>query len=114
MAWGGCFSLADCTFQRIRRKEGEWGLEINTGCVVHIVTCLTDVWNPIMAGATTGVILAFRRGRRGMIIGAIGGFVILSVMEGVMVWLQRRQVPDQEQMQPYGLPNMSKASSDYQ
>ncbi len=82
--WGSCFSLADCAIAHIRRKE--------------------DVWNPILAGTTVGFTLPMRRGYKSMIIGAIGGFVVLSVMEAVMVWLQNRQVPDQMRMTPPGLP----------
>lgn len=83
-AWGTSFSVADCVLATLRRKE--------------------DVWNPIIAGTCVGMTLPMRKGPKSMIFGAIGGFVVLSVMEAVMVWLQARQVPDQSRMAPVGLP----------
>lgn len=82
--WGATFSILDCTFLAVRRKE--------------------DVWNPIMAGTVVGATLPMRRGKRAMVWGAVGGFVVLSMMEAVMVWLQNRQVPDQSKMMPPMMP----------
>ena len=82
--WGGAFSLLDCSLQRFRRKE--------------------DIWNPIAAGTLVGFLLPIRRGRRAMLVGAVGGFVILSAIEGLQLYFQNQLVQDQSKMQPVGLP----------
>ena len=80
----GAFSVLDCSLQAIRRKE--------------------DVWNPIIAGTLVGFILPLRRGKTAMVLGAIGGFVILSAIEGLQVWLQNKTAVDQATMAPPGFP----------
>jgi len=47
-AWGGIFSLADCSFVYLRKKE--------------------DPWNSIMSGALTGAVLQARRREKFLII----------------------------------------------
>jgi import inner membrane translocase subunit TIM17 len=82
--WGGSFSCFDCLLSKLRRKE--------------------DVWNPIMAGTLVGFLLPMRRGTRPMLMGAVGGFVILSAIEGLQMWFQNQVVQDQSKMAPVGLP----------
>ncbi|KAJ3314175.1 translocase of the inner membrane [Boothiomyces sp. JEL0838] len=60
--WSGMFNACDCALVQIRGKE--------------------DAWNPIIAGASTGVILAVRSGPAAMAISGIFGGVILAAMEG--------------------------------
>ncbi len=61
--WSGLFNAGDCVIAHARGKE--------------------DVWNPIIAGASTGAILAARSGPKAMIISGVFGAAILGVMEGV-------------------------------
>ncbi|RKP00517.1 hypothetical protein CXG81DRAFT_13143 [Caulochytrium protostelioides] len=61
--WSGLFNTGDCLIAGVRGTE--------------------DAWNPILAGAGTGAILAARSGKRAMLISAAFGGVILAVMEGV-------------------------------
>jgi mitochondrial import inner membrane translocase subunit TIM17 len=67
--WSGLFNAGDCVFADIRGKE--------------------DVWNPILAGASTGAILAARSGPTAMAVSAVFGGVILAAMEGVGVMMSR-------------------------
>lgn len=62
--WSGMFNAGDCVISGIRGKE--------------------DPWNAIMAGATTGGLLAARSGPRAMLASAIVGGIILGVMEGLL------------------------------
>jgi hypothetical protein len=80
-SWGGSFSVLDCVIsQFIRRKE--------------------DIWSPIMAGTIVGASLAMRRGKGAMFIGAIGGFVILSAIEGLQVYMSNNYDPTIDQQAP--------------
>ncbi|KND02515.1 protein transporter TIM17 [Spizellomyces punctatus DAOM BR117] len=67
--WSGLFNAGDCMIAGVRGKE--------------------DAWNPIIAGAATGAILAARSGPRVMAISAVFGGAILAVMEGVSAMLNR-------------------------
>uniref|UniRef100_A0A7S2U306 Uncharacterized protein n=1 Tax=Lotharella oceanica TaxID=641309 RepID=A0A7S2U306_9EUKA len=67
--WGFSFCSFDCTFIHLRRKE--------------------DPWNAIMAGACTGGLLAARAGRRPMITGASVGAILLGLIEGASLMVQR-------------------------
>ncbi|KAJ3087394.1 translocase of the inner membrane [Quaeritorhiza haematococci] len=67
--WSGMFNAGDCIIAGIRGKE--------------------DPWNAIMAGAATGGLLAARSGPRAMAASAIVGGIILAVMEGVAVMINR-------------------------
>jgi len=72
--WGGLFSAFDCTFTAIRRKE--------------------DPYNSIMSGFFTGGVLAIRAGPK--VAGkqaAIGG-VLLAMIEGLGVILNKKFSPD--------------------
>ena len=80
-SWGGSFSILDCVIsQFIRRKE--------------------DIWGPIIAGTIVGASLPVRRGRSAMILGGIGGFVILSAIEGLQVYLSNQHDPTSNQQAP--------------
>ncbi len=63
--WGGLFSVFDCSIAAVRRTE--------------------DAWNAIIAGGVTGGVLAARAGPRAIVRNAIGGAVILALIEGAMV-----------------------------
>jgi len=78
--WSGLFNTGECVLVGIRGKE--------------------DVWNPIMAGAGTGAILAARSGPKIMLISAIFGGVILSVMEGAGSMLNRMNSAQYSPQQP--------------
>eukprot|EP00126_Sphaerothecum_destruens_P003585 Sdes_comp17345_c0_seq1m6554 len=68
-AWAGLFSTGECTFAYLRKKE--------------------DPWNAIMSGAMTGGILAARGGMKRSLTAAIGGGVILAMIEGLGIVLTR-------------------------
>jgi len=75
--WGGLFSAFDCTFTAIRRKE--------------------DPYNSIMSGFFTGGVLAIRAGPK--VAGkqaAIGG-ILLAMIEGLGVLLNKKFAPDYNQ-----------------
>lgn len=67
--WSGLFNMGDCCFAHVRGTE--------------------DIWNPILAGASTGAILASRNGPRYMLISAAFGAIILGAMEGVGALINR-------------------------
>ena len=67
--WGGLFSAFDCSLKHTRQVE--------------------DVWNPIMAGAATGAVLAARGGWKASAASAVFGGVILAMIEGMGVMITR-------------------------
>jgi len=71
--WGFTFSLCDCTLVALRHKE--------------------DPWNSIMSGASTGFILAIRQGMWPAIGSAMVGGVLLALIEGVGIAINRFQAP---------------------
>ncbi|XP_022214926.1 mitochondrial import inner membrane translocase subunit Tim17-B [Drosophila obscura] len=68
-AWGGIFSIVDCTLVRLRQKE--------------------DPWNSIISGAVTGGILAGRNGKVSMACSALVGGLLLTIIEGVGILFTR-------------------------
>lgn len=44
---------------------------------------MEDIWNPVIAGASTGAILAARSGPKAMLVSGLFGGVILAAMEGM-------------------------------
>lgn len=77
--WGGLFSCFDCTFAAVRKKE--------------------DPWNAIIAGACTGGVLAARAGPRAMAFNAAVGGVLLALIEGVGIFLQKAAAEHMHQQQ---------------
>mmetsp|Transcript_15335 Transcript_15335/g.23091 ORF Transcript_15335/g.23091 Transcript_15335/m.23091 type:complete len:230 (-) Transcript_15335:204-893(-) len=71
--WGTLFSACDCTLTHFRKKE--------------------DPWNAIFAGALTGGILASRAGPKAAGKNAVIGGVILALIEGVSIGVQRVLLP---------------------
>ena len=71
--WGGLFSCFDCTLVAIRHKE--------------------DPWNSITAGALTGGTLAARAGWRATVQSAAIGGVLLGLIEGMSLLLQKAFAP---------------------
>lgn len=63
--WGGLFSVFDCSLAAIRKTE--------------------DAWNAILSGGLTGGLLAARAGPKAIVRNAIGGVLILALIEGTMM-----------------------------
>ncbi|XP_064400515.1 mitochondrial import inner membrane translocase subunit Tim17-B-like [Halichondria panicea] len=88
--WGGLYSTFDCMLISIRDKE--------------------DPWNSIGSGAITGAILAARSGAKASLGAAVAGGVILAVIEGVGIAINRAVseqfkpvmpvIPDPQQLPP--------------
>lgn len=70
--WGGMFSAYDCAIKSIRKTE--------------------DPWNAILSGAMTGGTLAVRGGWRHVRTNFVIGGIILAVIEGVGIALNRYMV----------------------
>lgn len=81
--WGACFSTIDCTLVHLRKKE--------------------DPWNSILSGAATGAILAVRNGVGPMVGSAIVGGVLLALIEGAGIVIQR-MTADQFRPGKYSIP----------
>eukprot|EP00587_Corethron_hystrix_P009722 CAMPEP_0113296938 /NCGR_PEP_ID=MMETSP0010_2-20120614/13_1 /TAXON_ID=216773 ORGANISM="Corethron hystrix, Strain 308" /NCGR_SAMPLE_ID=MMETSP0010_2 /ASSEMBLY_ACC=CAM_ASM_000155 /LENGTH=219 /DNA_ID=CAMNT_0000149753 /DNA_START=242 /DNA_END=898 /DNA_ORIENTATION=- /assembly_acc=CAM_ASM_000155 len=71
--WGGLFACCDCTITAIRQKE--------------------DPWNSICSGAVTGGILAARAGPRAAGQSALIGGVLLALIEGMGIWINKAFAP---------------------
>ncbi|CAL9063797.1 unnamed protein product [Musa banksii] len=67
--WGGLFSVFDCSMVYVRQKE--------------------DPWNSIFAGAATGGFLQMRQGARPAARSALFGGVLLALIEGAGIMLNR-------------------------
>ncbi|KAL1917206.1 uncharacterized protein VTP21DRAFT_4862 [Calcarisporiella thermophila] len=67
--WGGLFSTFDCGFKSIRQKE--------------------DPWNSIMSGFVTGGVLSARGGAKVALTSAVIGGVLLSLIEGIGIAMNR-------------------------
>lgn len=67
--WGGLFSAFDCSMVYVRQKE--------------------DPWNSIIAGAATGGFLSMRQGPRAAGRSAVLGGVLLALIEGAGIMLNR-------------------------
>ncbi|CAL1414292.1 unnamed protein product [Linum trigynum] len=67
--WGGLFSAFDCTMVYVRQKE--------------------DPWNSIFAGAATGGFLAMRQGLGASARSAAFGGVLLALIEGAGIMLNK-------------------------
>lgn len=96
--WGGLFSAFDCSMVYVRQKE--------------------DPWNSIVAGAATGGFLQMRQGPRASAKSALLGGVLLALIEGAGIMInrilsaQQRLPPMEEGMMPnmQGIPNMQRIS----
>nr|CAH8854084.1 unnamed protein product [Trichobilharzia regenti] len=97
--WGGTFTAVDCTLVFARQKE--------------------DPWNSITSGAITGAVLAIRHGPAAMVGQAVVGGVILAIIEGLGIMMNRyapmlmqpppESAPDQQNDQSSG-PGSSSGS----
>ncbi|GKV03466.1 hypothetical protein SLEP1_g15758 [Rubroshorea leprosula] len=67
--WGGLFSTFDCTMVYVRQKE--------------------DPWNSIIAGAATGGFLSMRQGLGAASRSAVFGGVLLALIEGAGIMLNK-------------------------
>lgn len=88
--WGGLFSSFDCAVKGIRKKE--------------------DPYNAIIAGFFTGGSLAIRGGFKAARNGAIGCAILLAVIEGVGIGVQRMMAAQQAPQQPL-MPESAKSGS---
>lgn len=85
--WGGLFSTFDCTMVYIRQKE--------------------DPWNSIIAGAATGGFLSMRQGFGAASRSAIFGGVLLALIEGAGIMLNKvLSQPQNMTMMEEPVPNM--------
>ncbi|XP_008237994.1 PREDICTED: mitochondrial import inner membrane translocase subunit TIM17-2-like [Prunus mume] len=91
--WGGLFSAFDCTMVYVRQKE--------------------DPWNSIIAGAATGGFLQMRQGLGASARSAAFGGVLLALIEGAGIMLnkfmsQQQQMPIviEEPTSVAGLPGL--------
>ena len=71
--WGFTFSSFDCTLVALRRKD--------------------DPWNSILSGTGTGFVLAIRQGLWPAVGSAIFGGILLALIEGVTIAVNRLQAP---------------------
>ncbi|KAG1335100.1 mitochondrial import inner membrane translocase subunit TIM17-2 [Cocos nucifera] len=83
--WGGLFSAFDCSMVYIRQKE--------------------DPWNSIIAGAATGGFLQMRQGAGPATRSALFGGILLALIEGAGIMLNRvlsapQNIPDPALMMP--------------
>ena len=83
-AWGLCFATFDCTFAHLRQKE--------------------DPWNSIMSGAAAGAVMAARQGPKHMAGSALVGAVLLGLIEGVGIMLNRMMAESYRPMDPRDVP----------
>ncbi|XP_010498468.1 PREDICTED: mitochondrial import inner membrane translocase subunit TIM17-1-like [Camelina sativa] len=92
--WGGLYSTFDCAMVYARQKE--------------------DPWNSIISGAVTGGFLSLRQGLRASARSAVVGGVLLALMEGVSIMMNKSSIvtPNEQFMQdaaasaPYGATTM--------
>lgn len=82
--WCMTFSAFDCTFAKLRKKE--------------------DPWNAILSGVATGAVTSARQGWKGMCMSAIMGGIMLSLFEGIGVFLSRQGAEHTRPQAPI-LPN---------
>lgn len=82
--WGTFFSIFDCSIAHARQKE--------------------DPWNAIASGFLTGGVLAIRAGPRVAAQNALAGGVILAMIEGLNISIQRVLMPwlEKRQMEAEG------------
>ncbi|KAI9139881.1 Tim17/Tim22/Tim23/Pmp24 family-domain-containing protein [Paraphysoderma sedebokerense] len=78
--WGGLFSAFDCAIAGYRQKE--------------------DPWNSILSGAITGGVLSGRHGWKPALASAAFGGIILALIEGVGVAIQRISIAEQAKIPP--------------
>lgn len=85
--WGGLFSTFDCSLVYLRQKE--------------------DPWNSILSGAATGGLLQMRQGVRAASRSALAGGVLLALIEGAGIMLNKFMAQQQNAMMMNGgLPGM--------
>lgn len=89
--WGGLFSTFDCSYTYLRKKE--------------------DPWNSVAAGASTGGILAIRSGWKAFATGAVIGGVLLGMIEGLGIVLNKMMTQDPPNPHAQGPPGAQMAPS---
>jgi len=84
--WGFTFSCIDCSLSKLRKKE--------------------DAWNSIISGGLTGAVLTARLGVPTMAGSAIVGAVLLGLIEGVGLVINRFSAEQFKPMNPgFGEPS---------
>ncbi|XP_013622614.1 PREDICTED: mitochondrial import inner membrane translocase subunit TIM17-2-like [Brassica oleracea var. oleracea] len=84
--WGGLFSTFDCSMVYLRQKE--------------------DPWNSIIAGAATGGFLSMRQGPNAAVRSALVGGVLLALIEGAGIALNKMMAEPQHMQMEEGMPGM--------
>ncbi|XP_010509340.1 PREDICTED: mitochondrial import inner membrane translocase subunit TIM17-2 [Camelina sativa] len=84
--WGGLFSTFDCSMVYLRQKE--------------------DPWNSIIAGAATGGFLSMRQGLGAASRSAVFGGVLLALIEGAGIMLNKLLSQPQHMMMEEPVPGM--------
>jgi len=84
--WGGLFSTFDCTMVYVRQKE--------------------DPWNSIIAGAATGGFLAMRQGPTAAARSAAFGGILLALIEGAGIMLNKLMAQPHSMPMEEGMPGM--------
>ncbi|CDP08190.1 unnamed protein product [Coffea canephora] len=87
--WGGLFSTFDCTMVYLRQKE--------------------DPWNSIFAGAATGGLLQMRQGFGAASRSAMFGGVLLALIEGAGIMVNKLMNAQQMQQMEMQVPHMAGA-----
>lgn len=85
--WGGLFSTFDCTMVYLRQKE--------------------DPWNSIFAGAATGGFLQMRQGLGASSRSALFGGVLLALIEGAGIMVNKLLNAQQMQQMEMQVPQMA-------
>lgn len=88
--WASVFSSFDCTCYWWRQKE--------------------DPWNPIMAGAMTGAVLAGRGGPMAMARSGLFGGIFLALIEGANIMFGRMASHEYRPPSPTTMPTSSGGS----
>ncbi|XP_018473010.1 mitochondrial import inner membrane translocase subunit TIM17-2 [Raphanus sativus] len=81
--WGGLFSTFDCSMVYLRQKE--------------------DPWNSIIAGAATGGFLSMRQGPNAAVRSALVGGVLLALIEGAGIALNKMMAEPQHMQMEEGM-----------
>ncbi|CAF2123071.1 hypothetical protein HID58_009911 [Brassica napus] len=84
--WGGLFSTFDCSMVYLRQKE--------------------DPWNSIIAGAATGGFLSMRQGPNAAVRSALVGGVLLALIEGAGIALNKMMAEPQHMQMEEGMAGM--------
>ena len=84
--WPGALAAIKARAPILGGNFAVWtGLFYSFECVLHDLRPRDDLWNPVIAGAATGAILAGRSGPKVMLLSGFFGGVILGAIEGFIL-----------------------------